>query len=321
MDYCVKNRTVFAVPTDVVDHFLKLASPDAVKVLLYVLRHGGTPLAGSEIAAELGIAEAQVEEAFLFWQQANILTTAQPTSGTPVHTAPEPPQPAPSPQATPKPTDAPQPFAQRSSAGFLPAPSELAARIEGEASVRTLFDLAERMFGRPVNPTEQRSLLWMRDYLGLETDVILMLLGYCGTIGKSHVRYVEAIAVRWQEEGITTLSAAQEEVQRLTERKTFTAEVMRITDMKRKPVAKQQELIDSWKSKAFSLELIAYAYEKTILAIDKPSFPYMNTILERWAADGLTDRAAVDAAEARKPAASGEHSYDLEEYKLLVNPF
>lgn len=326
MEYTVKNRAVFAVPTDVVDHFLKLASPQAMKVLLYVLRHSGTVFSAGEIAAALAVPETAVEEAFVFWEQANVLFPAA-EQAVPVQKLNPQTEPVSAPSVTAKqeePTAVPA-FAQRSSAGFLPRPSELSGRIEQETDVRMMFEFAEQILQHPLKPTEQRSLLWMCDYLGLDTDVILMLLGYCNTIGKPHVRYVEAIAIRWQDEGITTLSEAQAEIQRMTEQQSFTHAVMRAFDMKRKPVAKQQEVIDSWKQRGYSLELITYAYEKTILAIDKLSFSYINTILEKWEAAGITGRAAAEeqdlAYSKNKSEPPKEHSYDLEQLKQLANPF
>lgn len=323
----VKSRAVFAVPTAVVDHFLKLASPDAIKVLLYVLRHSGTVFSAHEIAAALSVQESTVEEAFLFWEQANVFDTMAESASAVQKLSPQPAAPAAPVQSTsvvqPKEPAAPV-FAPKSSTNYLLRPSELAARVDQDADVRMLFELAEQMLGHPLKSTEQRSLLWMHDYLGLEADVILMLLGYCNTIGKPHVRYVEAIAIRWNEEGITTLSQAQDEVQRMTERQGFTHAVMRAFDMKRKPVTKQQEFIDSWKQRGYSIELITYAYEKTILAIDKLSFAYINTILESWEAAGITDRASAERAgqaTAKSHAEPQQHSYDLEELKRLANPF
>lgn len=329
IEYTVKNRAVFAVPTDVVDHFLKLASPDAMKVLLYVLRHSGTVFSCKDLATALSLHESTVEDALVFWSQANILSTADapapvPATVQPAGTGSAPVQNAELPMEEKPALEPVHGVVAQSSSRYLLRPSELAERIDSDDTVRMLFELAEQMLGHPLKATEQRSLLWMRDYLGLEPDVILMLLGYCNTIQKPHVRYVEAIALRWHEEGITTLTEAQEEVRRMTERQSFTHAVMRAFDMKRKPVSKQQEFIDSWKQRGYALELITYAYEKTILAIDKLSFAYINTILESWAAAGITTRAAAEQsgqAGTNRSADREEHSYDLEQLKQLVNPF
>ena len=68
-------NTIFAVPCAVVDQYLKIASPNQLKVLLWVLRHADHGFEPKEPAQALGLSEDAVEEALLFWQQdANLLT-------------------------------------------------------------------------------------------------------------------------------------------------------------------------------------------------------------------------------------------------------
>ncbi|WP_295091340.1 DnaD domain protein [uncultured Ruminococcus sp.] len=315
---CGAWNQMFPVPNAVADHFLKLASPDALRVLLYLLRHGNESLSDKAIADALSISQEQVEDALLFWKQANILERTD-AAAAPEH-AEQPAQApvAPAPQPSP---EAPRPFAQRTSAGFLPTPSELAARIEASAEIRSLFELAEQQFHRMLTPTEQRSLLWMRDYLGLGSDVILMLIGYCISIEKPHVRYIESVAVSWHEQDILTLQRAQEEVQRLTAQRTFTTDIMRAFEMKRRPTPNQQAFIDQWQSKGYGLELITCAYETCVESIDKLSFSYINKVLATWESEGLSSRAAVNDAKAKRSSGTESHSYQLNEYKKLMNNF
>ena len=172
-----------------------------------------------------------------------------------------------------------------------------------------------------LTPTEQRSLLWMRDYLGLGSDVILMLIGYCISIEKPHVRYIESVAVSWHEQDILTLQRAQEEVQRLTAQRTFTTDIMRAFEMKRRPTPNQQAFIDQWQSKGYGLELITCAYETCVESIDKLSFSYINKVLATWESEGLSSRAAVNDAKAKRSSGTESHSYQLNEYKKLMNNF
>ena len=46
--HCGAWNQMFPVPNAVADHFLKLASPDALRVLLYLLRHGNEALRSEE---------------------------------------------------------------------------------------------------------------------------------------------------------------------------------------------------------------------------------------------------------------------------------
>ena len=138
-------------------------------------------------------------------------------------------------------------------------PSEIAERIEKSEEIKCLFLMAEESFGRPLNHTEQRIFIWIHDYLGLSTDVILMLTAYCISVDKGNIKYIETIAVDWNEREINTLEAAQSEIKRLEEYGSFNRQIMKAFGMNRKPTSKQQEYIDSWKVKNYNIELIEYA--------------------------------------------------------------
>ena len=66
--------SMFGVPCIVADNFLKLATGEQIKVLIYILRNSGRELTSEEIAMNTGITPQQAEDAVLFWQQANVLT-------------------------------------------------------------------------------------------------------------------------------------------------------------------------------------------------------------------------------------------------------
>lgn len=191
-----------------------------------------------------------------------------------------------------------------------------------------MFTMAEASFGRPLNHTEQRSFIWMHDYLGLSADVLITIAAFCISIDKPSIKYIETMASDWAEKGINTLELVQEEIKAQEEKNSFNGKIMKLFGMQRKPTAKQQEFIDLWQEKNYSLELIEYACEKTIEAIDKVNFPYINKILENWYAQGLLTKSKIDSeSEMRKNSKHAEttyddgHSYDLEAYKALANNF
>ena len=149
-------------------------------------------------------------------------------------------------------------------------------------------------FGRPLTHTEQSIFIWIHDYLGLSTDVILMLTAYCISIEKGNIRYIETIAADWADREINNLETAQDEIKRLEEYSGFNRKIMKIFGMNRKPTSRQQEYINTWKEKNYNIELIEYAYEKTIESIDKLNFPYINKILENWYENGLLTKSQID---------------------------
>ena len=80
MEIYLNNGHAFPVPVAVADHLLGLASHDQLKVLLYVLCHAGESLPQEQIAACCKVQPSAVEEAIVFWQDANVLQTAPPAA-------------------------------------------------------------------------------------------------------------------------------------------------------------------------------------------------------------------------------------------------
>lgn len=345
MEYIVNLEnwnSVFAVPSSVVDNYIKLASGAALKVLLYMLKNNNQPFNISYIAQALGLSEENVEEAFCFWEQVGILSKPDSNGDTELPNAQNaiPLPVANAVNTTTSPTtdvsntinpvdtetanvESSKKFTQRSSSGFPITPSEISKKLETSQDIKALFSMAENSLGNMLTYTVQRSFVWIYEYVGLKADVILMLLEYCVSIEKTNMHYLETIAISWQENDINTLESAQAEIKRLQESRSFYSKVSRALGLERKPTSKQREFIDAWLEKGYSLDLIEYAYEKTIDNIDKRSFPYINRILEDWYANGLITRNKVDESNSSNPKAKKykdktEQSYDLNDLDSLA---
>ncbi len=320
--------SVFAVPNAVVDHFLRLASGTQLKVLLCLMRNSGKPMGAQQLAAALGITAEQADEALEFWVQANILQVPG-VQGQFDFAAPAPTQSAP-PSPAPDPSQAPAARVQRSSRDIKLDPSEIAHALEGSQELKDLFTCAESLFGRMLTHMEQRSLIWMHSYLGIRSEVLLTLLGYCISIEKISMSYAESIAIAWVDADILTLSQAEEEIRRLTEAHSFNSQIQRMFGMHRKPTSQQQQYINDWKAAGYAMELIEYAYELTIESIDKLNFKYINTILEKWTSMNVTTvegARALRQSTAKKQKDSGTQGMsqreieEMNDYLSLVNRF
>ena len=325
MDFTVNSGiwgTMFGVPCIVADNFLKLATGDQLKVLLFLLRRSGRASSPEEISANTGINIETVSEAVLFWQQANVISSEgamipqnlmyAPAEAvlTPLD-APVPEQPA----AKPEP-----PIRKRENL----YPSDISGLMKENPEIAQLFKVAEESLGT-INNAMQNSLIWMMTYLGLKSEVIIILLNYCTMIGKNHPKYIEEIAASWSEKEINTLELAQEEVGRMTESRNFTNRIMKLFEMNRRPTARQQEFIEGWRNLGLSDDLLRLAYERTIEQIDKLNFDYINKILNSWKENGLASPEAVKEAESgfrknkKQDGKSSSDGFDADKYKVLVN--
>lgn len=324
--------TMFGVPCVVADNFLKLATGEQIKVLLYILRCSGRDCTDEEIAVNTGISPQQAADAVMFWQQVNVLSPESSSAAAAVNdimsaptALPNSSSAAPQPQKADVSAEAKENLITRRKQNMTP--SEISQLMKDSADISELFKTAESCLGT-LTHTQQNSLIWMYTYLGLKKEVIITLLAYCVSIEKTNVSYIEKIACDWSENEINSLNAAQEEVSRMASSREYTVQIMRAFEMKRRPTAKQLEIIAQWKSIGFSIELIHYAYEKTIEQIDKLSFEYINKILLSWRDSGYTTVKQVKDAESdyrKKKKSDGKggsgDDFDVDKYKIFINNF
>ncbi|WP_283607320.1 DnaD domain protein [Faecalispora anaeroviscerum] len=316
-------KSVFAVPSTLVDSHIKMASPNQLKVLLWALRHSEESFTHEVIAAALGITTPDVQDAMQYWVQVGLVTetgseqTVQPAAAAesvphqklPLAAAPiaESLPPAP-PRRIPKPD------------GLF-----IAERINQSAEIRFLMQEAQQLLGRPLSPGLSSTLLAIHDDYGLPVDVTLMLLQFVKSKGKDNTSYIEAVARDWAEEGISSHRQAEEKLRKLDDiNKAWRKIEQELRLSPRSPSAREERYSDRWLLEwKFSPKMVREAYDRSVDAIGKLSLSYMNKILERWQREGITtpQQAAMEQTE---KVASQKHgkpqqqtTYDIEEYERM----
>ena len=174
----------------------------------------------------------------------------------------------------------------------------------------------------------------IHDSYGMPVEVILMMIQYAKSIGRTGYSYISGIAKKWADEEILTVEDAEEYLKRQS----------RIDDLWRRfrelssigneiPTTKQRQYFLKWNSEyGFSVQMIYLAYERAVEQTGKFSLPYADKVLKSWNEAGLKTEADVAAAEAArakqkekaaKPAKKTEtvfsqkSSYDLSEIEKL----
>ena len=308
---------VFAVPDHAAD-CLKLASGKAVKVLLYILKNKITEIDYAGVANALDVSEEDAEDAVSYWQQVGVLYPCGSEPAAVVHkNAEEKPVPA-----TPANDTAKEQRAKEKSAKMI-SPEEIADRVKKSEDVKFLFDSAENAFGKILNYTEQRTLIWLHDYYNIAPDILLMIMDLAKQTGKANMNYVEKIAINWQENNITTHELAMREINRLKNYYSFEGQAAAKLGLDRTLTPTERKFLKEWSDKGISIDLVILAYERTIDNIGKVKFSYMNKIIKSWQENGITtvaeakseaDKRSTENKQAESTD-SGEHSYNLD---LLV---
>ncbi len=230
-------QSIFAVPSDVVDKHLKLAGGAQLKVLLWVLRHAGSPFEAEAVGEALNMHPADVKDAMQYWVETGLLAvsggTFSPAQTDPGRSSREEAVPAAqpaAPQGSPVSSIAqgenrPTAVTQRASEppkasrplSRLQKPDSLfvAKRAQEDSDIAFLLQEAQVILGKTISNGDSATLLMLHDTDGLPVDVILMLLQYASSIGKGNMRYIEKTGIRWSDEGIDSLELAERKIRQL----------------------------------------------------------------------------------------------------------
>ena len=166
---------------------------------------------------------------------------------------------------------------------------------EREETSQLLF-IAEAYIGKPLTPSEIKTILFFTDVLHFSDDLIDYLLQYCVERGKKDFKYIEKVAVNWAEEGITTPKQAQKLSTRYDKN---VYSIMNSLGRSTAPTAKELEFINRWtREYGFSTDIILEACERSSLATDRHRFEYAEGILSSWKNAGIHHKADIQQADA-----------------------
>jgi DnaD/phage-associated family protein len=297
------------LPVQVVQHVDKANKKD-IKVLLTL---AAEPMArvdlatGCRIVAErLALSEREVDAAIAFWRGAGVISALDEGD---VAAAAAPVTPEPQQQTT-----EPRVIAD----GGLPAYSstELSGLLERRRELASLVDECQRVFGKIFNTREVSQIAGMVDYLGFEGDYILSLLSHCVRMEKKSLRYAEKMALSLHDEGITECAVLEEHLQRIELMASSMGKIRAMFGLaSRALTAKEKSMVERWVCQMqYGDDVLRLAYETTVNAINKPSIPYANTILERWYAEGYRTMADVEKALAEYRRKKTEGSFDVDDF-------
>lgn len=315
-------NSVFAVPSVLVDKHIKLASKEQLKVILFLLRHSGEAYTSSEIASALAISEESAEEAVEYWVQNELLSmgedlTPAGASETPSHAAEK--SPASKPAVTePNVTvaDAPKERAIRQSKRLIrPDSMYVATRINESAEMKYLMQETENTLGKTISPALSSILVAIHEDFGLPVEVIVIIIHYAKSVGKTSTSYIESVARDWAENDINTLNAAENKLKELDEKKQAWKKIETIFGIPhRAPTPKEEGFAFMWvREWAMPKELILDAYHRCVDKTGKLSMPYINKILDKWHKLGAKTLSDIEKSEER--ATKKEKSYDIDEFE------
>ena len=192
-----------------------------------------------------------------------------------------------------------------------------------DETVQEMLYAAERMCGRPLSQTDSDTILFMYEELGFSADLIEFLVEYSVDNGHKSMRYMEKVAISWKEAGIVTVKDAKEHIQTRSQIYNKVIKCFGITG--RGLGESELAFLNKWKKEyKFKDEMIEEACRRTMTAVQKPSFPYADTILAKWKENKITNKkevAEADEAHKKEVAAAAESKVAARKKISTVNKF
>lgn len=191
--------------------------------------------------------------------------------------------------------------------------TDVISAMEDDRDFRAVYGEVQRNLGRSLNTEEMKIVLGFVRYLGLPVDVICILICYCkervkqrGSSRNPSLRTIEKEAYAWAEQGIDTVEEAAAFIQTQNARRTQLGQLMKTLQIYgRNLTPGEEKYARSWLEAGFSMEAIAMAYERTCLNTGGMNWAYMNKIISRWQAEGLTTVEKIKNGDKKKTVPKG----------------
>ena len=274
-----ENLTVTA---QAAKRLLECGNGDAALLYLALLRHHGT-VQPRALAGELRWERSRIEAAEDALRQLKLIQAAQ--------------------EPLPEPADE-KPAYQR---------EDIMERLENRSDFRALVTEVEKRLGKRLTTPDVGVLLGLNDYLGLQEDVIYLLVCHCaervarkyGEGRRPTLRQIEREGYAWARMEIDTQKRAAEYLKNYAEKQENLPRYMRALGLgDRLPVASEEKYLAAWQEMGFPPESVALAYDKTVLKCHELKWPYCNGILKRWHEAGLHTPEEIQRGD--RPAPAGQ---------------
>ncbi len=327
--------SVFAVPSKVVDEGLKFSDGVKLKVLLCVLRNADKNITEAEISKITGVNVTDIPEALDYWVSMGVLCKSngvlapaedsEAASDDVYNSKKE----IKSEKTEEKPTteQISKDVEENKKKFVVTKPQKpdyvfTAQQLAVDEELKVLVAEAQSALGKILSNSDISTLLMLKDTCGLPLDVILMLIQYSISINKANMRSIERIGVKWADDGIFTVEAADNKIRQanLSSKNYSIVKTAFGLSNPGSPTAKQLEFCDRWITEwKFSPDMLREAYERCVDTKGSMKFSYIDGILRRWHNEGIMNLNDLAEFEDKKKTAPKKRktSYDIEELKKI----
>lgn len=191
---------------------------------------------------------------------------------------------------------------------------DIASRTGENGEFKAIVDETQRIMGHMLTGADLKILFGIYDYLRLPTEVIFLLINHCVEETREHLgqgklpsmRTIEKEAYAWYNREILTFERAEEFLLQKRARNGEMADIKRLLQINgRNFSATERKYVESWMDMGFDLEVIAMAYDKTVVKTGNLAWKYMDSILINWHSKNLHTSDEVSSGDRHTGAAAG----------------
>lgn len=299
-----KNTTmeITAVSNYFIDEYMPHASGEYVKIYLYLLRcyNSGIEISISSIADTFEHTEKDILRALTYWEQVGIISLTYDSSkhieritlkdvrsdvpltfkylpekddNTIVINAEE--------ESSELVYDEAPTYMAKKIKEKTPLSAEKLKQLTEDEDIKQLLYISQTYLGKTLSPSDTNTILYFYEGLHFSVELIEYLIEYCVESGHKKLSYIEAVAIDWANDDISTIEEAKERTMLFSNSYYPVLNAFGISG--RNPAAIEKATIDTWLNDyGFSMDIITEACSRTIATISKPSFKYADSILKQW---------------------------------------
>lgn len=307
--FMLKNKSLGFTPVSnvFIEKYMPQARGEFIKIYLLMLKHnisGELGVSSSILASSLNLLESDIMNALNYWSDIGVINLIQ--------------------------IDKMGNF----NVEFIdlvdePAKSQkqidLLEALDSSNTKDMLKDI-EMLLARPLSPNEMSLYLnWQKEF-GFSSELILILMEYCISKGKSDPRYIEKVALSWHDLKITTIEQAQSLIKKTEDKWLNIRKILTYLGINNSDIMKpQQDLIEKWLLiYKFPNEIILKACDICFERLNRADFKYIDGILTNWNKNNiktLEDIALKDAKNIKNTKYQKSYSNNNEKSPLKFNNF
>ncbi len=269
-----------------IDIYMKEANDAQLKIYLYLLRMTNTDnfTSISEIVEQFNHTEKDVIRSLKYWETKELLSLDYNESGALI-------------SISLKELKEENPMTIPMSTGetkLMPAPSIIKQELEKSHSnleklsstepandISQLLFVIEQYLGKTLSSSDIKSITYISDELHFTHNLIDYLIQYCVERGKKSFHYIEAVAISWHEQNITTPEEAAAINIQYTN--TIYSVMKALGKSSNEPTELEISYIKQWSEEyGFTLDIIQEACNRTVQKTDTNRFKYASSILANW---------------------------------------